>query len=591
VGWVCALGTFAQHMGIAVDSGSGGRGESSALEVRGLLDWLEEPSSDRGLSFARDGDGWETVSYQRLAGLVHATAGWLASQEDRPGGHVAIVLPTCVEFPTVLFGALVSGATPCPLAPTSALQSGDAYVEHLAGLLRRCDPAMIVTDDQHAPMVELAATRAQIQRPPLILPKLSPQEGSERRAAAELALLQFTSGSSGQPRGARVTWSNLTANIELLRRWTRSRADDLGVTFLPMFHDMGLIGSLLMPCCIGANVRVMRPEQFVASPLRWLSCFGLDGATGGPAPTFALAYTRRRVREASLEGMDFSRWRMIVVGAERVDAATLRGFLDWLGPHGLPASAFCPAYGLAEATLAVSGVEMDRAPRCVRPRWSDMRDGATVGVLRARGVDDLGGVEDGSDWLVSSGHPLPGIDVAVVDEGRDPLPEGHLGELFVRGPSIVDGYLGEANGQGVSFVEGGLMTGDAGFMLAGELFVCGRIGDSLNVRGRKLYAEDLEARVEAIAGVGPGRVVVLAGATARGDGIALLIQGRRSAWLEEAESVLRALAGPDPAIEVLTVTRKTILRTSSGKPRRRAMWERYLSGEYERFRTPQLEPA
>lgn len=572
----CLFGMIGQQTGRV-------QGLASAGRVRGLLEWLDDPVIDSGLNFAGDGESWDFVSYGRLAGLVHAVAGWIACERRRRDGPVAIVLPTGPMFPAVFYGTLVAGSTPCPLAPPNPVQGQRMYIDYLANLLHTAQPSLIVTEEAQQSLVDTAAARAGLAGSVQVLPSLSPQGGSERRPAPGLALLQFTSGSSGRPRGARVTWENLVANMELIRGWARPIPEDVGVTFLPMFHDMGLISSLLLPTSLGTQIRVMRPEQFIANPLRWLACFGLDRATAGSSPTFGLAYARRHIPDEMLAGMDFSRWRIIGVGAERIDAAVLSQFLTWLEPHGLRASVFAPAYGLAEATLAVTGGDVVGIPPCVHPDWAEMREGAPVSVKDTALIEDRERIGDGVGWLVSCGQPHPGMSVAVVGAQGEELPDGCLGELFVTGPSVVSGYVGGECSGSTSFERGGLMTGDAGFKLDGELYVCGRIGDSLNVLGRKVYAEDLEARISCLQGVGAGRCVVLTGAAEECDRVVLLVQGRGGSWVGEARAVLRSLVGSKPMIKMIVVPRKAMLRTSSGKPRRRAMWQAYLAGEYDSF--------
>ena len=379
-----------------------------------------------------------------------------------------------------------------------------------------------------------------------------------------------------------MTWENMTSNLEIVRRWTSPRPDDLGVTFLPLHHDMGLIGTLMLPASLGAELRVMRPEQFIANPARWLACFGHDGATAASGPTFAFSYVQSRVADETLEGMSFQRWRMAVVGAERVDAGALGDFIAWLKPHGLRSSVFAPAYGLAEATLAVTGARIEETPRCVRADWTALSDGAPVSVQEVAAIDEPL-LRDGAEWLVSSGRPHPGVEVRILDEEGRELSDGSLGEIFVSSPSVVDGYLGGEDSGHTRFVRDGILTGDAGFKLGGDLYVCGRLGDSLNVNGRRIYAEDLEARASRLPGVGLGRCVVLAGSAGGSDRVALLAQAAPGPWIEAATQMLRPVIGQGPRIDVHTVPRKTIMRTSSGKPRRRAMWQAYVAGQYEAF--------
>jgi len=281
--------------------------------------------------------------------------------------------------------------------------------------------------------------------------------------------------------------------------------------------------------------------------------------------------------------MRFDRWRVAFVGAERVDAGTLSAFVDWLKPYGLDPSVFTSGYGLAEATLSVTGGRMQDTAQCVRADWAALRDGVPVPVEEVASIEETARIGDGSNWLVSSGRPHPSVEVRIVDEHGRELDDGSLGEIFVISPSVVDGYVGGDGPGHTRFAYGGIMTGDAGFKLDGELYVCGRLGDSLNVNGRRVYAEDLEARLAQLPGLGLGRCVVLAGSTGESDRVAVLAQARPGPWIEAAEQALRPIVGRGPRIDVHLVPRKTLMRTSSGKPRRRPMWHAYVAGNYEAF--------
>jgi acyl-CoA synthetase (AMP-forming)/AMP-acid ligase II len=397
------------------------------------------------------------------------------------------------------------------------------------------------------------------------------------RPPAGLALLQFTAGSSGSPRGVRISWRNLETHIAALHQWVRWRQDDSVASWLPLYHDMGLICLFLCSVVHRAHLWLLRPEQFLRSPASWLACLGRFGATMTAGPSFGYAYAARKVTSAELEGMDFSRWRVAAVGAERVDPAALDRFARLVAPNGFRREAFLPGYGLAEATLALTGTGLGELPALVSADRASLRFGEPVRVLE-RGCLDPAGDRGRGDWLVGCGRSLPGIRLWVVDAEGAPLGEGRLGEIVASGPWVAEGYQGAQASGPTRFAQGQLCTGDAGFLLDGELFVLGRMGDSTKVRGRSLYAEDVEARLAAIPGVPAGRVVVVFGRFDGLDTVAAVVEREPGAWVEPAARRLRSETGRSARVLVLQVPRYAIPRTSSGKPRRRLLGQELMEG-------------
>jgi acyl-CoA synthetase (AMP-forming)/AMP-acid ligase II len=540
------------------------------MERRGLLDWLEEPRTGRGLRFAEDDGGWSLWEYPRLAMAVAAQAERIRGL-SRQAGVVSIVSAGGPGFVAAFMGALAAGGTPSPLTPPGFGADLAEYEERTAAALRVAAPALVLADEALLGPVGEAARRAGLghEPQPLVLAEEGP--APRREAPAELALLQVTSGSTGRPRGVRVTWRNLESNIEMIRSWVRLGADDATATWLPLHHDMGLIGCLLTPIVNQSDVWILRPEQFVAAPARWIECFGARGASLTASPTFGFAYAARRVREEDLEAMDFSAWRVAIVGAERVDPVALARFASKLRPHGFDASAFLPAYGLAEATLAVTGHRPGAEARAVRADWTAARGGERLTVTAEAPLTECG-EERGEGWLVGCGPPHPGVGVTVVDGEGDELPEGHLGEVVIRGETVADGYEGESAAHATSFENGAVLTGDAGVLLDGELFVAGRLGDAISVRGRTVFAEDVEARLNAVDGVRTGRCAVLAGSREGAERVVAVVEADPGPWAEAVAALIRSQVGPVATVEVWAGRRGAIQRTSSGKPRRRSMW-------------------
>ncbi len=548
-----------------------------AYKNSGLLDWLKEPRAGYGLHFADDDGSWDFWEYPRLAAAVGAAAEDIVQHRSRPDGVVSIVTRTGPEFVAGFFGALRAGNTPSPLAFPLTMRDRDQYVHHAAGILGVADPTLVLVDGAVRDLLADAAVCAGLEHQPHTLQVRENDSPLAPGQCAELALLQFTSGSSGRPRGVRVTWENIESNVAMIRHWLQIDGEDQVATWLPLYHDMGLIGALLMPVVNQTDLWIMRPDQFVRDPLRWLDCFGSRGVEIGVAPNFGFAYATKRIDRDAIDGMDFSRWRTAIVAAERLDPEALGRFAKQLAPRGFRASSFMPAYGLAEATLAVTGVDLERIPRTVRLDWSSARMTERVVIADEASLIETQHIGHGEGWLIGCGTPHPYVSVSVLDENGRQLPERFLGEIAVEGPTIAHGYQGVDNGS-TRFVDGRLHTGDAGFIDRGELFVVGRLGDSIKVRGRTIFVEDVEARLATVDGVRKGMCVVLAGTNAGRDFLVALVEEPSGEWVDGVTTILQSEGGTEVVINVLSAERGTIERTSSGKPRRRVLWRAFLDG-------------
>jgi acyl-CoA synthetase (AMP-forming)/AMP-acid ligase II len=542
-----------------------------------LLDWLEQPRPEYGLRFADDQGGWDFWDYPRLAAAVASAANEITQLRCRPHGVVSIVTRTGPEFIAAFFGALLAGNTPSPLAFPLTMRDRDQYVQHAATILEVADPTLVLADEAVQDLLTDAAAQARLQHRPHVLSMREDDVTPRPGIRAELALLQFTSGSSGRPRGVRVTWDNVESNIAMIRHWLQIDGEDQVATWLPLYHDMGLIGALLMPVVNQTDVWIMRPDQFVRDPLRWLECFGSRGVEIGVAPNFGFAYAAKRVDRDAVDGMDFSRWRTAIVAAERLDPEALGRFAEQLAHRGFRASSFMPAYGLAEATLAVTGVGLETVPRTVCLDWSSVRMGEPTVITDEGSLAETQRIGHGDGWLVGCGKPHPSVSVSIVNESGEELPERFLGEIAVEGPTVANGYEGADSGS-TRFVDSRLHTGDAGFIDRGELFVVGRLGDSIKVRGRTVFVEDVEARLAMVDGVHKGKCVVLAGTNAGRAFLVVLVEAEPGDWVAGVTTILQSEGGADVVINVLAAERGTIERTSSGKPRRRVLWQAFLDG-------------
>ena len=539
---------------------------TTAVAQVDLLAWLDEPAARRGLRTVDPGGDWAFVAYRDLAALTRRAAAGLLALGVAQDAVVGIVAPGGPTFVAAFFGALAAGCTPAPLPAPSRFQDRASHTRQLGAALRVSRPAAVVADldaldrvrplvPSGCPVVDLDTLTAGVPARPAYRPP------------ASCALLQFTSGSTGPARAVRVSRAALTASVRAIGEWLRMTPADATATWLPPYHDMGLVGCLLTPVTHRSEVWLMRPEDFVHRPVRYLECFGRHGATLTATPVFGLDYLVRKVGAERLSGLDFSRWRAVVVGAERIGPATLAAFAALLAPYGFEPRALTPAYGLAEATLAVTGAPPGERWRTVTVDPASLRVGARV----RHGTPDRTGSR-----LVGCGTPVGATEVSIVDSGGRRQPDGVVGEIMIRGPGLADGYLGDATGTATRLTGGTLHTGDAGFLLDGQLYVLGRLGDGVKLRGRMLLAEELEAALHAL-GVPPRRVAVLLGHIEGQASVVVLVERAHPDWLGRAGPVLGRLA-EGARVVLLDAPAGTIARTSSGKPRRRLLWRDFLDG-------------
>ncbi|MEV6282764.1 AMP-binding protein [Kribbella sp. NPDC051770] len=544
----------------------------------GLLDWLESPAGQ--FDFLDDRGTWQPCSLPELAACTNGNAARLRSEGVGRDDRVVVLHRTGPAFAVSFFAALAAGGTPCPLAPPLATGYAERWLEGAARVISASDARLVVTDPELAELATEAVRRS--GRPAAVIEvDLSAAADFSPQAAAELALVQFTSGSRATPRGVRVSWQNIEANIDMIYRWI-GRPATLGTSWLPLHHDMGLVGGFLVPLVQQLRHGLMRPEHFIKNPMTWLERYGSGFGEVIVMPNFGYDYVVRRVSPEQLTGLDFSAVSVAVSGAERVRRSTLDAFYELLGPFGLTRKSMQPAYGLAEATLAVTGVRFGEPPLAVGvPRGSD-RQGAEIAVVAETAADRWADEPATDDlvWHVSCGRPLTGIEVTIVDDSGQPLGDRVVGEIAVRAPSVAQGYTQDVPGSSTRFVAEQLLTGDAGFRHRGELFVLGRIGDSLQVRGRNVYVEDVESALHDTVGRGSGRTVVLAGSRDGIPTICLLSDHEISAAdLDSVRQRVGEVAGSEVPLVLVRVRRSALEYTSSGKPRRASMWNKFLSGE------------
>ncbi|MDY7227635.1 fatty acyl-AMP ligase [Hyalangium rubrum] len=492
------------------------------------------------------------------------------------GDRVAILLPTSPGFMDAFFGALLAGAVPVPLYPPVRLGRLEEYHRSTARMLEVTGAAVVLTDLKVklllGPSVEAARPRLGCRTVEEV------SRGEEALAVAvspqALGLIQFSSGSTVDPKPVALTHAALMAQLAALQAASpvAPGIPAVGVSWLPLYHDMGLIGCLLSALYYPGSMVLIPPEVFLARPALWLRALSRHKAFISPAPNFAYGLCLKRVKDEELQGVDLSAWRHALNGAEPVSLETLRRFVERFGRFGFSAGALRPVYGLSEASLAVTFPPGGRGPRSLE---------VDMGVLAREGR-----VVEGSRALVSVGSPVAGFEVEVRDELGHALAERHVGRVFARGPSLMKEYFGDAAATARSLdSDGWLDTGDLGFVADGELYLTGRAKDLVIIRGANHAPQAFEECLQRVDGVRAGCAVALGFTPEGSEDEALLLLAERAGLEGEDAAVeerVRAAVVESTGIRPHTVRMLdpgTLPRTSSGKLRRTEALRRYLSGE------------
>lgn len=473
--------------------------------VHALLANAERGSDAARTVFALSGAERVELRHDVLAQEALATAAVLKEAGVRPGDRVIVCLPTSPEFVTAFFGIAMLGAVPIAVAMPSRMTGPDRFQANYRQLQAYLRPRAVVATS-HA----IAATDGESKDGSVVI------DGAELRMTAQrseavtapvlpngdaYAFLQLTSGSTGSPRAVVVSHGNLAANCRQFGEASRWAAGDVQVAWLPLNHDMGLVGALLAPIFHGTDALLMPPERFLRAPSDWLRAISDYGGTLSAAPNFAVSYTTTRVRDDELDGVDLSSLRFVFCGAEPIDPATLHGFVRRFAAWGLRSDVLVPCYGLAEATLAVT---------VGRPEFPVRYDAVTPDSLTAHSTVDAQQTKVMTRQLVNCGAPLAGTELRIVDDTGTLLADGTLGRIQFRGPSRTVGYYRRPQHTTAALdQEGWWDTGDLGYLRDDELRVAGRVKDVIIIRGVNYFPTDFERVTETVSGVRLGRVAAV----------------------------------------------------------------------------------
>jgi 1-acyl-sn-glycerol-3-phosphate acyltransferase len=537
-------------------------------DARNVLLWRAEGEED-------------VITYGDLDRAARAVGGGLLERGLRQGDRVAIMLPTEASFFFAFFGTLYAGGIPVPIYPPYRPAQLEEHMRRQAGILRNAEARFLITSEE-------------IRRVGRLLPGLVETLG-EIALASELeradplaepipagpeqtALIQYTSGSTGDPKGVVLSHANILANIRAMGTVLEASSADTFVSWLPLYHDMGLIGAWLGSLYYGARAVIMPPFAFLADPARWLWAIDRHRATLSAAPNFAFELCLKSVRDEAIEGLNLSSVRSVVNGAEPVSPATIARFTERFGRYGFRREALAPVYGLAECSVGLAFPPLGRAP--VVERIDRERLAQTGTALPATSE------QQSAIAFVACGQPLPGHQIRIVDGSGRELPERREGRLQFKGPSATSGYFNDEAKTRALFDGEWLESGDRAYVAGGDIFITGRIKDIIIRAGRNIYPHELEELVGAIEGVRKGCVAAFAARDERlgTERLVVVAETRHTDGRERerlrgriAEASLPLLGTPPD--EIVLAPPRTVPKTSSGKIRRAQARQLYERGE------------
>ena len=526
-------------------------------------------------------DGYETdpakITFGELLRGAGRVAAGLQHAGLEAGETVAITLPTGLDYFFSFFGILLAGAVPVPLYPPVRPTQIEEHLRRHTGILTNARVRILITVPEVKPVARLLKIRVETLRTIQTVHELSRPETEFTPIpvqAGDVAFLQYTSGSTGDPKGVVLTHANLLANIRAMGQATATTQADVFVSWLPLYHDMGLIGAWLGSLYYGCRLVIMPPLAFLARPERWLRAIHIHRGTMSASPNFGYELCVRRIDDKDLENIDLSTWRLAFNGAEPVSPQTITSFCDRFAACGFQRTAMAPVYGLAESSVGLAFPPLGRGPVIDRiDRDTFARSGQAV-PIKEKNAPAL--------EFVACGQPLQGHQIRIVDDTGRELPERREGRLQFKGPSSTSGYFRNPDKTRELFRDGWLESGDLAYIAGGDVYVTGRIKDVIIRGGRNVYPHELEEAIGSVAGIRKGSTAVF-GSRDRVSGtenLVVLTESRKKDphSLEELRkqiaNVTVDILGMPPD-EIVIAPPGTVLKTSSGKIRRAACRELY----------------
>ncbi|HET9402819.1 MAG TPA: AMP-binding protein, partial [Candidatus Acidoferrales bacterium] len=571
-----------------------------AKTLNEVLRYRAENDGDRPHIFYYEGDeAREPVTFGELFCVAQRVAQVLSERSVAPGDTVCLMLPTCREFFYCFAGILLAGAVPVPIYPPVRADRIEEYAEKQIAILNNARARLMITFDRAERVARLLAPRVQTLRgvvnanelvaakPKLLAPGAMPA-GQAARSETDLALLQYTSGSTGDPKGVMLTHANLLANIRAIGDAAGITQDDVCTSWLPLYHDMGLIGAWMVPLYFGLPLAVVSPMDFLSRPERWLKMIHRHRGTLAAAPNFAYELCARKIPEVELNALDLTYWRAALNGAETVLPETLERFADRFARCGFRREALLPVYGLAECALALTVPVQGRPARI---------DAIERDALSAEGrAVPVASENCDVSRFVSVGAPLTGYEIKIADAQGHDAGERREGTLWFRGPSATQGYFNNTSATAALFLDappadGGapwVNSGDRAYWADGEIFITGRAKDIIIKAGRNLYPHEIETLAARVPEIRRGCVIAFAACDAKTgtEKLVIVAEVREPALLRDPErksevcaaigaEVFGGISVPPDAVELLPPG--SLPKTSSGKLRRAETRQRYLA--------------
>jgi acyl carrier protein len=546
-----------------------------------VLNWHVSLHPDRPhiRMYTDEGDG-EVITYQQLKDAAIRVAGGLQQRGLQPAEPVVLMLPSGPDYFYSFIGILLAGGIPVPIYPPARPSQLEDHMRRHVRILANCHARTFITVPEakaiahlfksQVPNLQHIVTAADLLSSPAI-------SSAPVLATNDIAFIQYTSGSTGNPKGVVLTHANLLANIRAMGRAVKAGPKDVFVSWLPLYHDMGLIGAWLGSLYFAMLFVAMPPLSFLARPERWLWAIHHYGGTLSASPNFGYEYCIRRLNDEDLTGLDLSSWRAAFNGAEPVSPETLSNFCQRFKAWGFSNEAMMPVYGLAESSVGLVFPPLDRGPVIDRIERNTFMQTGSANSERDEDEHVL--------RFVSSGSPLPGHQIRVVDHAGHELPDRQEGRLEFCGPSSTSGYYRDPEKTQTLFDGDWLDTGDLAYIANGELYVTGRIKDIFIRAGRNIYPHELEEAVGNIRGIRAGRVAAFGSEDKHSKTERLIVIAEtRSTDNEELEKLhkkINTLAVDligSPPDEVVLAPPGSVLKTSSGKIRRAASRELFEKG-------------
>lgn len=535
--------------------------------------------------FVKQGEVIAAYTYAQAWAWASRWAATLLERGVRRGDRVILALPNSDDFVGAYFGTLLAGGIPAPIHPFRGVADAESYLTLVSQRIKLLEARVLIVPGEQASVSALAGTSEVSPLAVITRRDLAPsgQSLSPDGRGDELALLQFTSGTSGNAKVVQLSHSALLAQMKNISEQLKlDRTVDWAVSWLPLFHDMGLIGFLLTPVFPAGHVTLLRTEDFMTRPNLWMKTVSRFGAsiTGGPPSAYALC--TRFTRDAEVEQCDLSRLRIALVGAEPISPSSVQPFIQKFRRAKLQPDSLMPTYGLAEAGLAVTMTKLGHGSEF------DSIDLESMSAARvARQATGAGSANGRTRTVTCVGEPIPEMEVAILGEAGERLPERRIGEVVVRGTSLMQGYYAQPEASRQALQNGWLRTGDLGYLAGGKLYVTGREKELVIVGGRNYDPEDLEQVAREVPGVRMGRALAI-GCDVLERGTEAVVIMAETAITDSAErDALRQrirhalLAAGYPVSQVVLLRPKTIQNTPNGKLKRLDCKTRFLAGEFD----------